>query len=126
MVVTVSTRIAAGTYRLAAPADTGRAVITVRGKHITLNLTGVTLLGADSLAEPDRAAGIAILVDGGDHVRITGARIRGYRVGILARGTRQLTLDDNDLSYNWKPRLFSLREHESLVDWLSLSSQRTR
>jgi len=45
--------------------------------------------------------------------------IRGYKVGILARGTRRLTLRNNDLSNNWKPRLFSLVEHESLVDWLS-------
>jgi len=29
-------------------------------------------------------------------------------VGILARGTRRLTLRNNDLSNNWKPRLFSL------------------
>jgi hypothetical protein len=40
-------------------------------------------------------------------------------VGILARGTRALTLDSNDLSHSWKPRLFSLVEHESLNDWLS-------
>src|SRR6266850_1019079 len=54
--------------------------------------------------------------------RLTGAPIivRGNNITIDFRGaTRQLTLRANDLSDNWKPRLFSLIEHESLVDWLS-------
>ena len=119
MVVSSSTRIAPGTYLLAPPGDTPRGAITVRGRDVTLDLTGVTLLGTDSLADPDAGTGIAILVDGGANIRITGGRIRGYKVGIMARGTRGLRLEENDLSYNWKPRLFSLVEHESLVDWLS-------
>ena len=35
------------------------------------------------------------------------------QVETFARGTRALTLRDNDLSHNWKPRLFSLVGHES-------------
>jgi parallel beta-helix repeat protein len=34
-------------------------------------------------------------------------------------GTRDLVIEDADLSRQWKPRLYSLVEHESLVDWLS-------
>jgi hypothetical protein len=119
VIFTRSARIAPGTYRLAAPRDTGRAAITVRGDNITLDLRGVTLRGADPSADPDAAAGVGILVDGGRNIRIRGARIRGYKVAVLVRGTRGITLEDNDLGYNWKPRLFSLIEHESLVDWLS-------
>jgi parallel beta-helix repeat protein len=117
MVVTESVRIEPGRWMLPAPTDT--AAITVRGSNITLDLSGVTLLGTDPGAPPDQARGVAILIDGGANIRVRAGRVRGYRVGILARGTRGLTLDDNDLSYNWKPRLFSEREHESLVDWLS-------
>jgi parallel beta-helix repeat protein len=58
-------------------------------------------------------------VDGGANITILNARVHSYKVGILARRTRQLTLRRNDLSRNWRPRLFSLVEHESLVDWLS-------
>ena len=119
VVFTRSTRIAPGTYRLAAPPDTGGAAITVRGDNITLDLRGVTLRGTDPAADPDAARGIGILVDGGRNVRIRGARIRGYKVAVLVRGTRGITLEDNDLGHNWKPRLFSVIEHESLVDWLS-------
>jgi parallel beta-helix repeat protein len=95
------------------------AVITIRGDNITVDFAGATMAGAALDANPDMAEGVAIRVEGGSNVRIVNARIRGYKVGIIARGTRGLSLIDNDLSYNWKPRLYSLIEHESLIDWLS-------
>ena len=119
LVITSSARLRPGIYRLDAPADTATAVITVRGSDITLDLRGVELRGSDVGADPDRAAGIAILVDGGSNVTIRNAHIRGYRFAIVARGTRNLRIIDSDLSFNWKPRLYSIVEHESLADWLS-------
>ncbi|MFL5609579.1 MAG: right-handed parallel beta-helix repeat-containing protein [Gemmatimonadaceae bacterium] len=118
LVITRSARIAARVYRL--PADSvDSAVITIRGDNITLDFGGATMEGTPRGTDPDRARGVAILVDGGRNVRITNARIRGYKIGVLARRTRNLSLLDNDLSGNWKPRLYSVVEHESLVDWLS-------
>ena len=102
-VITRSTRVLRRTYRISG--------VVIRGDNITVDFAGATLQGTP--------ADTAIRIDGGKNVRIIQARARGYKVGILARGTRNLTLEDNDLSYNWKPRLFSLVEHESLVDWLS-------
>jgi parallel beta-helix repeat protein len=119
LVITRSVRIAPKTYRMRAPSSLDSAVITIRGSDITVDFTGATMEGTDPQSRPDLATGVAIRVDGGRNVRIRGARIRGYKVGILARGTLGLTLEGNDLSYNWKPRLYSLVEHESLVDWLS-------
>jgi parallel beta-helix repeat protein len=113
MVITQSVRVVPKMYRLSGPP------IIVRGDNITVDFRGATLEGIDSSADPDQARDTAIVIDGGSNIRIVKAHIRGYKVGILARGTRQLTLRDNDLSDNWKPRLFSLVEHESLVDWLS-------
>jgi parallel beta-helix repeat protein len=117
MTVTKSTRFRPGTYRLPSTGDS--AVLTVRGDSITLDLTGVVLEGNSPTADPDQSAGIAIRIEGGRDVRVVGARIRGYKVGILARATRGLEIRNSNLSHNWKPRLFSLVEHESLVDWLS-------
>jgi parallel beta-helix repeat protein len=117
MVVTQSTRFQPGTYRLAPAADS--AVLVIRGDSITVDLTGVVLEGSPPSSDPDQAAGVAIRVEGGRNVRILGVRIRGFKVGILARGTRGIEIRNSDLSHNWKPRLFSLIEHESLVDWLS-------
>src|SRR6266550_6898034 len=113
MIITQSVRVLPKTYRLAGPP------IIVRGDNITVDFSGATLEGIDPQADPDQARDTAIVIDGGSNIRIVQARIRGYKVGILARGTRRLSLRNNDLSDNWKPRLFSLVEHESLVDWLS-------
>lgn len=119
MVITRSTRIAPGTWRLPAPASLDSAAIMIRGDDITVDFAGAALEGAAPEGEPDLAAGVAVRIEGGRNVRILHARIRGYRFGILARGTRGLTIAGSDLSYSWKPRLYSLIEHESLVDWLS-------
>lgn len=119
MVITHSVHITPGTYRIAAPTSLDSAVITIRGDHVTVDFDGAALEGTAVTDDPDRAAGVAIRIDGGHDVTIRNAHVRGYKVGILARGTHDLSLLDNDLSYNWKPRLYSLVEHESLADWLS-------
>jgi parallel beta-helix repeat protein len=119
LVITQSTRVVPRAYRLPAAASVDSAVITIRGDNITVDFAGATVEGSAVDASPDAARGVAILVDGGRNVRIVNARVRGYRFGIVARGTRGLSLIDNDLSYNWKPRLYSVVEHESLIDWLS-------
>jgi parallel beta-helix repeat protein len=113
MIITQSVRVVPKTYRLAG------APIIVRGNNITVDFRGATLEGTDPQADPDQARDTAIVIDGGSNIRIVMANIHRYKVGILARGTRELMLRNNDLSGNWKPRLFSLVEHESLVDWLS-------
>jgi parallel beta-helix repeat protein len=117
LIVTRSTRFRPGTYRLPVPADS--ALIIVRGDSLTIDFTGVVLEGMVPTADPDLATGVAVRIEGGRNVRVIGARIRGYKIGIFARGTRDLEIRGTDLSHNWKPRLFSLVEHESLVDWLS-------
>src|SRR5436309_4298923 len=99
-VITRSTRVLRRTYRISG--------VVIRGDNITVDFAGATLQGTP--------ADTAIRMDGGKNGRIIQARARGYKVGILARGTRNLMLEDNDLSYKWKARLFSLVEHESLVD----------
>src|SRR2546421_9462278 len=112
IIITHSVRIVPKIYRLSGP-------ITVKGDDLTVDFQGATLQGIAPESDPDLARDTAIVVAGGHNVRILRARVRGYKVGIIARGTRGLALIGNDLSYNWKPRLFSLVEHESLVDWLS-------
>ncbi len=119
LVITGSARIAPGSYRLPAPGSLDSSVITIRGHDLTVDFAGVTLEGQAPLEDPDRARGVAVRVDGGRNIRIVNATIRGYRIAVYARGTQGLDLVNNDGSYNWKPRLYSLIEHESLVDWLS-------
>ncbi|HLB54600.1 MAG TPA: NosD domain-containing protein [Gemmatimonadales bacterium] len=126
LVITRSARVVPGNYRLPAPASLDSAAVTVRGDNIVVDLAGVVLQGADPSAEPDQAAGVAIRIEGGRNVRLTGARIRGYQIGILAVGTWGLVLQHIDAGYNWKPRLYSGVEHESLADWLSFHQNEKR
>ena len=115
MTITHSVKIRPGHY--SAPAGDS-AAITVRGSDITLDLTGVELIGTADREHPDRFAGTALRVTGGRNITIKGMHARGYKVGIIARGVTRLSLLDNDLSYNWKPRLYSGIVKESLIDWL--------
>ena len=119
MVITKSTTLAKRTYRIGAAPSLDSALIVIRGDDITLDLNEATIEGTDPAADPDVAAGIAIRVDGGRNITIRRGTIRGYRVAILARGTKNLTIRSTDLGHSWKPRLYSLVEHESLADWLS-------
>lgn len=119
MVIEKSVRIRPGSYRIDATTDLAAPAITIHGRNLTVDFNGATLTGGEADADPDTYAGVGMLVDGGSDVTIENARVRGYKVGILARGTTRLRLTRNDLSHNWKQRLWSVVEHESLVDWMS-------
>ncbi len=119
MVIDRSITVRPGVYRLPASADLQTPAITIRGQNITIDFNGATLVGSADAADPDTFAGVGILIDGGTQVTLKNAVIRGYKVGILARRSHALHLTHNDLSYNWKQRLYSGIEKESLVDWMS-------
>ncbi|MCU0633681.1 MAG: right-handed parallel beta-helix repeat-containing protein [Gemmatimonadaceae bacterium] len=99
--------------------DDSTPVLRVRGTDLTIDLTGVTLIGSDSTAAPDAARGIALRIEDGARITVRGGRVRGYRIAIDARRVTGLELTGQDLSDNWRPRLWSDRAHESLADWLS-------
>ena len=117
-VIATTTRVPAGTYTLKS-VDLQHPAFIIRGSNITVDFTGVTLRGAAPEADPDGFTGLAVLVDGGENVTIKNLTARGYKVGVLARRSAKLHLTGANLSYNWKARLYSLVEHESLVDWMS-------
>jgi nitrous oxidase accessory protein NosD len=119
MVIARSITVRAGTYALAAPDDVSKPAITIQGENITIDFSGAVLRGGPDGADPDTFAGVGILIDGGSKITLKNAVIRGYKVGILARRSSDLHLTHNDLSYNWKQRLYSGIEKESLVDWMS-------
>ena len=118
MVIDRSMTIAPGVYRLASASLDAPAVI-VRGHDLVVDFDGAELAGSPDAAAPDRFAGLAVLVDGGARVTIRNARIRGYKVGLLAKSVHDLTLTGNDVSHNWKQHLYSGVEHESYADWMS-------
>ena len=118
LVIDRNTTLRRGAYRIQS-ANLGAPVLTIRGSNIDLDLSGVELIGSPERAMPDQYKGLAILIDGGEHVSIRNAKIRGFKVGILARNVKDLRIEGNDVSRNWKQRLYSRVEKESLVDWMS-------
>ena len=118
MVITRSIVVRPGEYRLS-PIPGDSVVIRIRGSGIVVDFAGAALIGSDPRDDPDRASGIGVLIEGGHDVTLRGGKIRGFKLGILVRGVRNLSLAGNDVSYNWKPRLWSGLGHESLIDWLS-------
>ena len=118
LVIEHTTTLRRGTYRITST-GVDAPVLTIRGSNIDLDLSGVEIIGSSDSAAPDQYKGLAILIDGGEHVSIRNARIRGFKVGILARNVKDLRIEGNDVSRNWKQRLMSRVEKESLVDWMS-------
>ncbi len=118
MIITKSVVIRPAPYRLQ-PVAPDSAVVRIKGNGIEVNFGGSMLIGSPYAADPDRARGVGILIEGGRNIVLRGATVRGYKIGVLARGVVGLSLLDNDVSYNWKPRLWSGMGHESLADWLS-------
>ena len=54
LVITKSTRITPKSYRLTPSNSLDSALVVVKGDNITLDLTGVTINGADPYSDPDR------------------------------------------------------------------------
>lgn len=119
LIIDRSVRIRPGRYAIDASADLTKPAIIVRGTGITIDFQKAVLAGGPDDADPDTYKGVGILIDGGSKVTIQNAVVRGYKVGILGRKSPDLHLTRNDLSYNWKQRLYSGIEKESLVDWMS-------
>jgi len=117
-VITATTRIPPGTYQLSSR-DRDHPALTIRGSNLTVDFSGVTLLGGRPDADPDTFTGLAVLVDGGENVTLKNLTARGYKIGVYARRSPGLHVTGGDLGYNWKQRLYSLVEHESLLDWMS-------
>ncbi len=121
--ITSSCRIKPGAYRLEAPAEiqTGAeytALITISGNDLVVDFQQASLHSTADPTRPDLFAGLAILVQG-RNITIKNARVQGFKVALLAHGTAQLTLENCDFSYNYRPRLRSIREREDFSDWLS-------
>ena len=118
LVIDRSVRVRPGIYRLPS-ASLGAPALRVRGDDVTVDLTDVTIEGADPAADPDTLSGVGILVEDSSRVTVRGGAVRGFKVGLLGRRAPKLHVTGADFSYNWKPRLWSGIEKESLADWLT-------
>ncbi|MCC6723996.1 MAG: right-handed parallel beta-helix repeat-containing protein [Saprospiraceae bacterium] len=105
------------TFWLAA-ADSLTPALRIEGDGITVDFNGAVINGGRGKSLPDQFSGTGIVIKG-RNITLKNAVLRGFKVAIFAEGVDSLRLLDSDLSYNWRPRLHSIREREDFSDWLS-------
>ncbi len=128
LVITQSCRIKPGAYLLDAPVaalftDTVntaalKPIITIQGDNISVDFANADLRSSADIKRPDQFAGLAILVRG-KNISLKNLQVHGYKVALFAEDADGLKIENSNFSYNYRPRLYSLREHENFADWLS-------
>jgi parallel beta-helix repeat protein len=93
-------------------------VVTISGENLVVDFQKAELDGEAPGQLPSSFYGLAILIKG-KNITLKNARARGYKVALLAERVEGLTLENCDFSYNYRPRLRSIREREDFSDWLS-------
>jgi parallel beta-helix repeat protein len=117
MTITKSVTLEKDSFWLAA-ADSITPALTIEGEGITVDFNGAVINGGKGKAWPDQFSGRGLVIKG-RNITLKNATLRGFKVAIFAEGVDSLRLLDCDLSYNWRPRLRSIREREDFSDWLS-------
>jgi parallel beta-helix repeat protein len=98
--------------------QTFKPIITISGENLVVDFQNAELNGAAPGQLPNSFYGVGIFIRG-KNITLKNARARGYKVALLAEGAANLTLEGCDFSYNYRPRLRSIREREDFSDWLS-------
>ena len=93
MVIRRSVQLRPGVYRIRDVAGDG--VIQIQGDDITLDGTGVTLIGEDF-------QGIGLVMNGHTNLTLRNFHIRGFRYGIRIENASQVVIRNSDISGNFK------------------------
>lgn len=119
MKISKTTKIKKGVYKIDAPGDTAKPVILIEGNNIIVDFNNAALKGSNKRKNPDEFFGVAIVIRNSKNVTIKNLKAKGYKIALLARNAEQLTLDNCDLSYNYRQHLNSTQEKEDVSDWMS-------
>jgi nitrous oxidase accessory protein NosD len=95
----------------------GNGVIQITADDVMVDFAGAHLHGAPDGNPPDEFAGRGVRITGG-RVTLRNARVSGFKVGIWASDADGLTVEDCDLSGNYRQRLRSTPKAEDASDWL--------
>lgn len=94
------------------------ALITISTSDIVIDFAGSVIDGRTVRTAPDGFAGVAVHILNCRNVTLRNLSIHGFRIAILAEHVENLRIEDCDLSYNYRPKLHSKWDRESLTDWL--------
>ena len=118
MVITNSLLVKKGIYRFNGHDSLNRPLIRIRGNNITVDLNNAQLQGSNDKQLPNQYYGLALLIEG-NNIILKNARISGYKVALMARGCKNLRIENSDFSYNYRQQLQSTWLHEDVSDWMS-------
>lgn len=128
LVINKSCRVKPDFYHLnGAPADVFNApgglskttpIILISGENITVDFQNAILQGSNDKTYPNEFYGVAILLRG-KKITLRNAQVHGFKVALLGDGVADAILENCNFSYNYRPKLRSVREREDFSDWLS-------
>ena len=120
MIIRESATITRNTYNVNADTSIRKPLIIIDGNNITIDFNQAVIQGSNDKTNPDEFYGLSILIKNGcRNITLKNVFIHGFKIGIMADGVAGLTIDNCDLSYNWRQRLLSTREKENEEDWMS-------
>jgi len=118
MIISQSLQVKKGNYLLNGYDSLNRSVIIIQGNDIVVDFNDALLQGSNSKQLPNQFYGLAILIKG-YNITLKNARITGYKVALMATGCKNLTIENCNLSYNYRQQLQSNWLHEDVSDWMS-------
>ena len=120
MLLEQNTVIQSGVYPLKADTSLNKALIRIQGSNITIDFSHAILDGSAQGSLPNQMRGLAIyIVPGSKNITIKNLAIKGYQIAILANSVQGLTIQDCNLSYNYRQQLHSQWNKEDISDWMS-------
>ncbi len=119
MKITKTEKIKKTIYSIDASTDTKTPVIIIEGNNITVDFNNAKLKGSNKKSRPDEFFGLGILIINSKNVTIKNLKASGYKVALMAKNAEKLTLDNCDLSYNYRQHLNSTQEKEDISDWMN-------
>lgn len=99
MVVTRDTTLCAGPHRVAIAS--GEAAITIDADDVTLRCDGAVIENRSGFGADGAPPSVGIAIGARRGVRVEGCGARGFRYGLVARGARDLVLEDVHLDDNF-------------------------
>ncbi|HEY8780419.1 MAG TPA: right-handed parallel beta-helix repeat-containing protein [Mucilaginibacter sp.] len=95
------------------------APVTIEGDNITVDFNGSVVYGSTDYENPDKFKGTGIIIKAGRNIVLKNLIVKGFKVGVMARGITGLKIINGNFSNNFRQHLNSNRQTEDPADWQS-------
>lgn len=120
VVIHESVNIQKRIYKIASDTGFSTPLIVIEGNFITVDFNDAVLQSTIDPSRPNEFTGLAVLIKkGSSYITLKNANIHGYKIAIMAEDVFNLTIENCNLSYNYRQQLHSNWEREDISDWMS-------